>query len=760
MKSTFLLVGLFLFLAGAAWWALGPTEQLIEQSVQTKTVVDDITSHDAGDLETEVERSEVDGQREEATPIRSGPPSEVEGPSATLRIRLMELGSNVPVEDCALSIFVVDSSTRTPVLHIEGRTDFSGAWLAQIPIGSIDLFIDVEIKGITETHRLGEQTSVTEGEIIERVIYIPSIRHISLTFIGPNGDGIAGEPVKVTSSETRARESTRREVSFQETFTTDESGQVECPFVPGDFSAYLLSTPDGLTPVLYRAELGAEHDGTSLVIPLAPAREVQVVVREGNHQGVEGCRVDGLVPATPLSVGEFVFLNLPSELDTTNADGKAVVGMAVAPQARIRAEHPNYITSYADLSAEQTEITITLGSGDVIRGRVIDGNDAPVVGAEVRGWAMRFLNSKGLLGQRAPSRSSDWSRTTTNENGNFQINGIDGKGFTSLMVIAEGFAYASRTWDEPPQGFHEVVLHPAAPLFGFLHDQEGNPLADTEIRLSGDPAFGGYDRTETLSFYAETHVIETTEDGGFSFPGLSSGEYELRVRQVTPETVIIAQTGHEPLNITIGELSPGVMIGQFQVLDANTRLPLSGIDISLVFSASGRMLMRRIGKTDTDGYFASRPLTKNNDLIVVHGKGYFPQAISLDTLEDGVVALEVRLETASPRKLKIVAADGLPLRPGTMQSAPALHAGVFIDERWFLVHMEGRVAHRPFRLTSYGMEGSDEEWLTYPGFPPDGAVLRLQAGRDGPYADFRLSAGYEDLTLTLSLQQLQHLGFR
>ena len=767
------LVALCTLLVFAGWVLSLPTqsESVAEQNAAVSVVSSTEQGQELG--EVLVRSSAVAAAEQQPTVAKTHPePAEELVTAATLKVRVLARGSNTPLQGTELKLSLFDAPTQKALLEVEGVTDADGNLYARIPNGSLRIFVEIKMKGVEQRHRAWREITVPTGELLEWVVAIPPLYHITLVFVGPEKAPVVGKPVQISSTEDRngawvhedavgPSRTTSQPVSFHQSFVTDDSGSITVPFVSGELRANLFWTAKGFAPVQYRAVLGEEDDGATVVVPLFPLREVHVLVQDGGALPIGEVILNASYQATPLLVGEFSPGSPPARQPIrTDEDGKAVMALAMAPFGSIQTQHRDYVEASVELSAAQTEVTITLGTGTGFSGRVIDELNAPVAHAEVRAWAYSHALPSGHVMARGPSHPSGWQVTTTDAEGNFKLPELSGVGFSSLMVLADGFAFYGQNWPSPPSGFHEIVLHPAAQLFGFLHDAEGNGIARASIILQGPPAFGGNSRKESLSYFAGAQQVKTASDGSFAFPGLAAGEYELYTGTKMAETVARVHTGPNPVILTQGELADGVVVVAIQVLGAPSFQPIEGIEITLVSFVQGAIRRESSGRTDTQGKFRSPPMLKHKGHFMIYERGYLPKAIWLESLPSGLSEHQVVLEPGLPKTLHIIAVDHLPLRPGSFEAAPGLRAGLVLEAGSFMPIGGEQLSSEPRPLSVYGIEGFEERQFRFESFPINGATLRLQEGNGGASFDFSIPGGAEDYTLTLSAAQLRILGLR
>ena len=688
--------------------------------------------------------------------------------TATFEVRVLAEGTGQPLADYSVTLLLSKPDSDRTLVRDFGKTDADGLWSAEIPVGTYDSVRLLQLPGRLLGHRQEERLSLRQGELIERTFYAPPRFQFQLTFLTADQKPVAKRKVQVTSS-AKINRPAKDGFVLRENYITDDSGTVQVDYLAGELTARLQSLPRGVAAFEFKIELGPEDHGASQSVRLFKTRAVQVVVQDSAFTAIEAVQLRSLFPAKPVGDGFLTPLHKPLDKDVlTDSSGRAVLSMAIASNGHIQASHPDFQTTFAFLDASQTEITIQLGLSKGIRGRVVREDGSPIQGATVRIWSDKRSYPRGIVLNRAPGGPSGWSVVTTNDSGEFHFPDITGEGFTSLMVIAEGYAYHGQHWPQPPEGQLEIVLHPEAPLFGSVVDEAGAAVVGAQVRVHAEPAFGGKP-SQTLSEYAGTRgCLSSTGNGVFDFPGLAAGDYEVFVNYEGRTGVAHVHTGPNPIVVALGEIAPGFSQVEIEVMEYPELWPVADAGVSLMtFGWEGdpnsRIPWNRHqfrAESDADGICKTEILERNNGYLMVYEPGYFPDIIWLNSLPDGFSKRKAFLERTSAQTLHILAADGKPLRPGTVQDAPDLRRGLIYKDGLYMPEGPARFTRHLVRFGRYGLAEFPDDEITFEEFPPNGATLRLQSGESGPSLDFAIPAGKGEYTLTLSMDQLKKLGLR
>jgi protocatechuate 3,4-dioxygenase beta subunit len=687
--------------------------------------------------------------------------------TATFEARVFAEGTGQPLEGYSFTLLLSKPDSDRTLVRDFGKTDADGLWSVEVPVGTYDYVQILQLPGRLHVHRQEERLNLKQAELVERVFYAPSKYQFQLTFLASDQQPLAKRKVQVTSS-AKINRPARDGFVLKENYHTDDRGTVLVDYLPGELIARLEWSPRGIAVMEFKIELGPEDHGASQTVRLFKTRTVQLVVQDAASTAIEAVQLRSFFPAKAVGDGFLTPLHKPLGRDVlTDSSGRAVLSIALASNGHIQASHPDYQTTFAYLDASQTEVTMQMGLGTGIRGRVVGENSSPVKDATVRLWSAKRFHPRGIVMSRAPSWTGGWTVTTTNDAGEFEFDEITGEGFTSLMVLAKGYAYHGQYWTQPPEGQHEIVLYPEAPLFGIVENEAGAAVVDAQVRVHANPAFGGKP-AETLSDYVGTRSCLSDEDGVFTFPGLASGDYEVFVNYEGRSGVAHVHTGLDPVVVVLGEIAPGFSQVEIEVMEYPERWPVADAGVSLhTFGWEGDPnpnipwnKPQFHGESNADGICETEIIERNNGFLMIYEPGYFPDIIWMNSLPDGFSKRKAYLERTSAQTLHIRAADGKPLRPGTVHDAPDLRHGLIYKDGLYFPGGPVHFSRRLVRFGRYGLADFPDDEITFEEFPPNGATLRLQSGESGPSLDFAIPESKGEFTLTLTMDQLRVLGLR
>jgi protocatechuate 3,4-dioxygenase beta subunit len=235
-------------------------------------------------------------------------------------------------------------------------------------------------------------------------------------------------------------------------------------------------------------------------------------------------------------------------------------------------------TIHGLLRKQATPLTLVLGRGATLRGRLISTAGQPVEGAVVGlsrskasvVSAATFLPRRGR--RTRPTR--DWSRTTVSaRDGKFEFRCVEPGQAYHLEVTKQRYGRTIERIDVAVEGpiDKEMVLHPVGPLTGRVQDA-GSPIAEVPIS-----AWYRADGTEEEGLLAFTRSLP---DGGFRFDDLPTGDLRLEVTAVGFETKSLSglRTGSEGLDLSLDMQRLPEVAGV--VIDDDTSEPVRAFDVN------------------------------------------------------------------------------------------------------------------------------------------------------------------------------------
>lgn len=359
----------------------------------------------------------------------------------------------------------------------------------------------------------------------------------------------SGAPVAGALVETRpARDPTRPEVIHRRNWEvrSDDDGRFRCDDLPAGPTYELRFTAPGHAPAL-RVVAGGRRAVPQLRVVLDPGAILtgQVVRATGEPAAGAEVRVmperdnDGRRHRTERT-----------STATTDAEGRFTVGDLVADLhvLHVRAARAPLLTrSGVEVTAGTVSDlgVLRLQPDQALSGRVVDGDGAPVAGAEVQAWP-------------SAARSQETTVATTSEpDGTFRLPGLaPGRPVDVEVAAAHGQRVSLRRVVPDPQEPLEVVLPAGAEVFGRLVGEDGEGVAGPFVTVwvwSPEEDGGG-----TM----ERRFTATDEDGAFRLAGLPPGRVKLEAshgsRAVERELAEPLRPGEQrgPLELVLPDGAP------------------------------------------------------------------------------------------------------------------------------------------------------------------------------------------------------------
>ncbi len=304
-----------------------------------------------------------------------------------------------------------------------------------------------------------------------------------------------------------------------------------------------------------------------LTVQLVPAIDYTGVVLDPTGKPVAGATV------TLLGAGGGEQALHPLE-DRFVSDEQGEVHFHAPDDALLEARHPVHGIARGRMSGAALlnhRITLKLGSPDGlahlgaehISGRVVDGDGAPVAGAQVTAH---------------PDGMSEWNsasgQATTDASGRFSVEGLDPGRHT---VVAQHTGYASANLDPVAAGATDVVLdlRRGGSLAGrVLSAEEGAPVPSFNVivvRLDGP----------VKEIQVASRAVVDAE-GRFTVPDLGPGDYRVRATALgrapsRPVSVTLAGASGGPVEIRLGRGAK--LLGK--LIEALGGAPIEGARITI-----------------------------------------------------------------------------------------------------------------------------------------------------------------------------------
>jgi len=348
-----------------------------------------------------------------------------------------------------------------------------------------------------------------------------------------------------------------------------------------------------------RVELMADHLFTAGETQTR-SRFAQAALRAAGSLGV----TTGPVPEVP--VGETTRADTGTSV-LSGEGGRFSFEMLVPGQYRLLANHGHYARSDevdVRLGAAGTRrgLRLVLRQGHRLTGRVRDGNDRPVAGADVQVGDGRWV--------------------TTDRRGVFDA-GIH-RGRQTLVARAAGLAPATVevTVRDRPVDVEIRMQRARAELRGQVAGGNGEVLADVRVTL------------RTLDGLSATRITWTDAHGEYRFEDLPPGPVELEIDHPDhgPESRRVDLDDEDARAQVDVDLRRGWGI-DVEVLTEGSREPLSGVHVE----AAGAH-----ARTDADGRASVDRLMADRVTVEVRAEGYGARRVTV--ARDGAERRRVRVE--------------------------------------------------------------------------------------------------------------------
>ncbi len=350
-----------------------------------------------------------------------------------------------------------------------------------------------------------------------------------------------------------------------------------------------------------RVELVADHLFTAGE-GQARSRFAQAALRSAGSLGV----TTGPVPAVPLDSGVAVD---PGSSARTDDDGRFAFEMLTPGRYRLQASHGHFARSEqasVRLAGAGTRlgVELVLRTGHRLGGRVRDGNDRPVAGAEVR--------------------LADGRRSWTDARGVFDAGIVRGR--VRLVASASGLAPRAVEVEvrDGPRDVEIVLGRAGATVSGRVEGGNGEVLADARVTL------------RAVDGLSPSRLTWTDAAGLYRFEGLPPGTLEIEVDH--PEhgaRVRAAELAADDTELRLDvALERGWSI-EIEVLAQGSGEALAGVAVE-----GGGVRAR----TDVHGRATLLRLTDERVSLEIHAQGYGMQRLVVE--RDGADRRTRRVELA------------------------------------------------------------------------------------------------------------------
>jgi protocatechuate 3,4-dioxygenase beta subunit len=373
---------------------------------------------------------------------------------------------------------------------------------------------------------------------------------------------------------------------------------------------------------------------------------------EGVVKGPQGKPFDGaLVIAWP-SVDSDTD---PPLIARTDAAGRFRIAVRRRGPHTVRVEAPGLAAQSLEKVEPGAPLSFALSASGTIEGRVRDAaTGAAVPGARVEAWEAK-----------SKARPTSWDagtgriRTRSDAQGRFRLEGL-ARGLHTISASARGFGNAQKERVAPGAQV-DLYLFAGGTLAGTVRDGRGQPVAEVQVRLDGDPD------SVRFAHSAPTVSIETSDaQGRFEFVGLEAGSYRASAHHKDYAPAWTPAVAVEKGSQAVADLTllPGAAVSG-RLVGAREK-PVAGRVV--VQDADGQAVPRAIdellrGEAGADGRFRLAGFPSGSYVLRAQAPGYAPQRVDV-TVSRAQAALDlgdVALETGLTIRGRVQDKGGLPV---------------------------------------------------------------------------------------------------
>ncbi len=408
---------------------------------------------------------------------------------------------------------------------------------------------------------------------------------------------------------------------------TDARGHFRLAVSPSG-AAYLAAAKSGYLISFGQVEVKV---GQASLLSLSAVVSIEGRVVDEQGQPVEGVEVDIRPDWSRAGRRGGRSGWVPGSTGYSNSQGRfRLDNLRALTDYMVRVRHPKFAVLRQRVSTVvegPTSVELILPAGHLGLGLVLDLDEQPVIGAQVRLVEQRAGDLRTMLHRSFGLDDVEPTRAvSTDAKGQFEFADL-GAGRYDLAVSAAGFAALRVPGIKvaPQAGevdLGTVLLEPGVAIEGIVVDPRGEPIAEAEVSvLAGENWVRSFNRTQA----EKPNKVVTDSSGFFSLHDLRSGS---KVQFHVTRDGFLAQTVEhveapsvEPVKVT---LEPAWSLAG-KVLDTDGR-PISGAQVMASKSAAGLMAnaQGRSTITDEEGHFELDRLAPGRLNLKAWAKGYLP----------------------------------------------------------------------------------------------------------------------------------------
>jgi protocatechuate 3,4-dioxygenase beta subunit len=549
----------------------------------------------------------------------TGPAKEVMAPAANVVLTFPRGGH--------ISGRVVDSSTGGPITDFEVNAMHTAGFAMpgnSTPVHSDDGSFTlndvqpgrVEVVATAENYVRGNVTGleVAEGQAIDNVeVRLDRAGRLKGKVTSSDGQPLSGAVVSVIDN------TPRRMGQPADRGTTDGDGMYELSSVPAGQRNVAFSK-EGFVPATKSVEAAAGKE-SQLDVTLDRGHQLagRVIDDSGQPVAAADIRVDG-EPMRPIQ---------------TDTDGSFQIAGLRDGKVRVTAFKNGYSNATEEVdTASQTNVTLTLGHGATISGRVTG-----LTAAEMGVVNVGFYSMGGSSGNTHPDAA-----------GNFTLSGArDGKVTVQAAIYGAANRITRKIIDVANGTAPEVEL---AFTQGFTVrgrvNAQGRPLNDFRVSFSPTDS----------SLPPGNAGIDT--DGSYAVSGLGAGDY--RVFVVAPAYGTVYNDKYTVSGDGMYDIDLHASSIRGRVTDRDGK-PLSDVRImasAIKGSGTGQTMAPRPGVTDSDGRYLLDFVQDGTFHLVAQRDQYQPATRDV-TVAGGAPDVDFQLDTGAASTVRVADASGAPI---------------------------------------------------------------------------------------------------
>lgn len=284
---------------------------------------------------------------------------------------------------------------------------------------------------------------------------------------------------------------------------------------------------------------------------------------------------------------------------------------------------------------------------DELFGRVVDGHDAPVAGANLEA----FLDDVGRGAIGEPRVRSSLARATSDEMGAFTLRVVRGLP-CELEVAHEGFAPARLSYRAAGEELLVRLARPAVLVVHVVRD-DGTPACDVPVRV-GPVTEGGF------ASFAPFAAARTDALGTARFDALPLGAAMIDVAPgdgVVPRPVRVELVAGELVDRTF-TIARGTTV-RGKVIDLATKAPIAGAELGIGPSLDGRRVRSDAqGEYTWSGVPTDRPFFLH---VEARGYGHASKTVKAGASEPALERVDFGLVAARRARGRVLGPDGTPI---------------------------------------------------------------------------------------------------